>query len=138
MLFLVFRHIIEIRILAGALSSLNLPRKKQVSFLSRLTKSANKPLSGMLTETTAVVKTRPTIGSLRNHDDGGTEHYKMSQICVINNEEQKVQLHVLHKCFFCAFRSHFFPIQGLKRPVLQLCRPHLFLTIFSSKPKLSY
>ena len=32
---------------------------KTVSFLSRLTKSADKPLSGMLSETTAVVKTQP-------------------------------------------------------------------------------
>ena len=39
---------------------------------------------------------------------------------------------------FCAFRRHFCPFQDVKRPVLQLCRPHLCLTIFSSKPRLSY
>ena len=42
-----------------SLSSFNLTREKHVSFLRRLTKSADKPLSGMLSETTAVVKTQP-------------------------------------------------------------------------------
>ena len=44
-------------VLARALSSLNLIREN--TFQSRLTMPANKSLSGMLSETTAVVKTRP-------------------------------------------------------------------------------
>ena len=46
-------------VLARALSSFNLTREKiNVLFLSRLTNSANKSLSGMLSETAAVVKTQ--------------------------------------------------------------------------------
>ena len=40
--------------------------RKHVSFLSRLTKSANKPFSGMLSESTAVVKTQILKHNKRN------------------------------------------------------------------------
>ena len=61
-LFLFSFHIIQIDELTRVFSSFYPSRKKHVSHLSRLTKSSsNKPLSGMLRETTAVVKTLPLM-----------------------------------------------------------------------------
>ena len=64
-LFLFSRHIIRIDVLARVFSSFYPSRKKKnLSYLSRLTTSANKPLSGMSRGTTAVVKTLPLMLNL--------------------------------------------------------------------------
>lgn len=54
MLLLFSIHVIQIDVLATALSSFNLMVKTRIIF-----KSLHKPLPGMLSEASAVVKTRP-------------------------------------------------------------------------------